>query len=114
MSNLFVNIWIACVKVLFTFLHIAYSGVQYFDLTWTLFKRKWETAVILKGIDSELYVSRFVTGLDDCPSHLAVIVGNDAIGCQDFANLVIWCLAAGISFLTVYDKKGKRSLYVLI
>lgn len=84
-----------------------YSGFQYFDLTWTLFKRKWFTHYTLNGMDSELYVSRFVTGLRTCPSHLALIVGEDAITNQDFTNLVIWCLAAGISFLTVYDLKGK-------
>jgi len=105
-TNVLYNLFLLLAKLVFTFLHLIYSGFQYFNLNWTLFKRKWVETFVMRGVNSELYVSRFVTGLKESPTHLGVIIGDDVIEAEDFTNIILWCIAAGISFLTVYDQKG--------
>lgn len=106
MSNVFESLWFGLLRLILTFLHLVYSGIQYSDAIWGLFKRKLEDVIRLQVSDTELYVSRFVTNLEKCPSHLAVIVGTEGINVQDFSNVVIWCIAAGISIISFYDHTG--------
>lgn len=93
-------------RLIILFLHLVYSGLEYFDKSWALFKRKLERRFQWKVTDSELYISRFVTSLDKCPSHFAVITGTERVNFEDFSNLVIWCLAAGIPYISFYDCTG--------
>lgn len=106
MSNLIESIWFGLLRLILTFLHLVYSGLQYSDVAWALFKRKLEDLIRLQVSDTELYVSRFVTNLEKCPSHLAVIMGTESINVEDFSNIVIWCIAAGVSFVSFYDHTG--------
>ncbi|KAL0276535.1 UNVERIFIED_CONTAM: hypothetical protein PYX00_004090 [Menopon gallinae] len=93
-------------RLIISFLHLVYSGLEHFDKAWALFKRKLERRFHLRVRDSESYVSDFVTTLKKCPSHLAVITGTEKVNFEDFSNLVIWCLAAGISYISFYDCTG--------
>jgi dehydrodolichyl diphosphate syntase complex subunit NUS1 len=54
------------------------------------------------------YISRHVKLFDKVPSHLVVIVGNETISYRDLANITVWCIAAGISFISFYDHHGKE------
>ncbi|XP_018576699.1 dehydrodolichyl diphosphate synthase complex subunit Nus1 [Anoplophora glabripennis] len=40
------------------------------------------------------------------PAHLTVLVGHEEPSVKDLANLIIWCLATQISFISFYDYKG--------
>jgi dehydrodolichyl diphosphate syntase complex subunit NUS1 len=52
------------------------------------------------------FISRHVKLFDKIPSHLVVIVGNETISYRDLANIAVWCIAAGISFISFYDYHG--------
>lgn len=38
--------------------------------------------------------------------HLTVLLGTEQPSFKDLANLVIWSLATGISFISFYDHQG--------
>lgn len=40
------------------------------------------------------------------PAHLTVLVGHEEPSLKDLANLILWCLATQISFISFYDYKG--------
>lgn len=40
------------------------------------------------------------------PTHLTVLLGNEEPAIKDLANLIFWCLAARITFVSFYDYKG--------
>ena len=44
--------------------------------------------------------------LDKIPTHLTVLLGCEEPSYQDLANLILWCLAARITFVSFYDYKG--------
>lgn len=44
--------------------------------------------------------------LQRLPKHMAVLIGEHDISYQDAANLVVWCLFAGIPYVTLYDAEG--------
>jgi dehydrodolichyl diphosphate syntase complex subunit NUS1 len=57
-------------------------------------------------VEDELeLISRHVK-LYKIPSHLVVILGNESISYRDLANIAVWCIAAGISFVSFYDHHG--------
>jgi dehydrodolichyl diphosphate syntase complex subunit NUS1 len=58
--------------------------------------------------DEHDFISRHVKLFDKVPSHLVVIVGNEAISYRDLANIAVWCIAAGISFISFYDHHGMK------
>lgn len=51
-------------------------------------------------------ISRMVRQFEKSPSHLVVVIGNEDISYKDLGKVVVWCMAAGISFLSFYDFKG--------
>jgi dehydrodolichyl diphosphate syntase complex subunit NUS1 len=58
--------------------------------------------------DEPNFISRHVKLCDKVPSHLVVIVGNESISYRDLANIAVWCIAAGISFISYYDHNGMK------
>lgn len=40
------------------------------------------------------------------PGHLTVLLGHDEPSLKDLANLIVWCLATQITFISFYDYKG--------
>jgi dehydrodolichyl diphosphate syntase complex subunit NUS1 len=53
-------------------------------------------------------ISKHVKLFHKVPSHLVVIVGNESISYRDLANIAVWCIAAGISFISYYDHHGTK------
>ncbi|XP_013394964.1 dehydrodolichyl diphosphate synthase complex subunit nus1 [Lingula anatina] len=56
-----------------------------------------------KGRDVQSYDSKSLKRL---PIHLGVIILEDNISYIDIANIIIWCMTLGISYISVYDRKG--------
>lgn len=46
--------------------------------------------------------------LDKLPVHIGLLVTEEELSCADVASLVVWCMAVGISYISVYDSCGKK------
>ncbi|XP_067839917.1 dehydrodolichyl diphosphate synthase complex subunit nus1 isoform X2 [Heptranchias perlo] len=44
--------------------------------------------------------------LKKLPLHLGLVVTEEETSYTDIANLVVWCMAVGISYVSVYDNQG--------
>ncbi|KAK6640795.1 hypothetical protein RUM44_012492 [Polyplax serrata] len=107
MSDVFVLLLLRFFRLILASLHCAYSGVQYFDLARAFIKKKIKENFLHVNVpDAQLFVSNFVKELKKCPSHFVIIVGEDGISLEDFTNLVVWCIAAKITFVSFYDYSG--------
>lgn len=83
------------------------SAVQFIKSLWIYLRRKIEDLFHKGYIADELgYISKQVKLFEKIPSHLVVIVGNETISFKDLANIAVWCIAAGISFISFYDHQG--------
>ncbi|XP_053314910.1 dehydrodolichyl diphosphate synthase complex subunit NUS1 [Spea bombifrons] len=47
-----------------------------------------------------------VSSLAKLPVHVGLIINEEQESYTDVANLVAWCMAAGISYVSVYDNRG--------
>ncbi|KAJ3621647.1 hypothetical protein MTP99_003761 [Tenebrio molitor] len=45
--------------------------------------------------------------IEKIPRHLTVLLGTEEPSPKDLANLILWCLAARITFVSFYDHKGE-------
>ncbi|XP_042369499.1 dehydrodolichyl diphosphate synthase complex subunit nus1-like [Plectropomus leopardus] len=51
--------------------------------------------------------------LEKLPVHIGLLVAEEEPSYTDIANLVVWCMAVGISYVSVYDNHGKHfTLYL--
>lgn len=46
--------------------------------------------------------------LEKLPVHIGLLVAEEEPSYTDIANLVVWCMAVGISYVSVYDHQGKH------
>ncbi|XP_057679386.1 dehydrodolichyl diphosphate synthase complex subunit nus1 [Corythoichthys intestinalis] len=44
--------------------------------------------------------------LEKLPSHIGLLVAEEEPSYTDIANLVVWCMAVGISYVSIYDNHG--------
>ncbi|XP_036406455.1 dehydrodolichyl diphosphate synthase complex subunit nus1 [Megalops cyprinoides] len=44
--------------------------------------------------------------LEKLPLHVSLLIAEDELHYTDIANLVVWCMAVGISYVSVYDNQG--------
>ncbi|XP_073348343.1 dehydrodolichyl diphosphate synthase complex subunit nus1 [Pagrus major] len=44
--------------------------------------------------------------LEKLPVHIGLLVAEEELSYTDIANLVVWCMAVGISYVSVYDHHG--------
>ncbi|XP_028996728.1 dehydrodolichyl diphosphate synthase complex subunit nus1 [Betta splendens] len=44
--------------------------------------------------------------LEKLPVHIGLLVAEEELSYTDIANLVVWCMAVGISYVSVYDHQG--------
>ncbi|XDV41386.1 hypothetical protein PO909_010265 [Leuciscus waleckii] len=44
--------------------------------------------------------------LEKLPIHVGLLITEEEIHYTDIANLVVWCMAVGISYVSVYDNQG--------
>ena len=42
------------------------------------------------------------------PIHVGIVIVEDEISFADLANLLLWCMAMGISYISIYDVAGKK------
>lgn len=47
--------------------------------------------------------------LEKLPDHIGLLIAEEEPRYTDIANLVVWCMAVGISYISVYDNHGKIS-----
>jgi len=47
--------------------------------------------------------ARYLTKI---PDHMALVVGEEAVSYNDLADMIFWALALGVSFVSIYDRKG--------
>ncbi len=47
--------------------------------------------------------------LEKLPVHIGLLVAEEEPSYTDIANLVVWCMAVGISYVSIYDNHGKPS-----
>ncbi|KDR22627.1 dehydrodolichyl diphosphate synthase complex subunit nus1 isoform X2 [Zootermopsis nevadensis] len=93
-------------RVLWTLLHVFLTAVHFIESVWNSLRRKLDL-VSKNYVDDELgFISRHVKLFNKIPSHLVVIVGNETISYRDLANVAVWSIAAGISFVSFYDHHG--------
>lgn len=46
--------------------------------------------------------------LEKLPDHIGLLIAEEEPRYTDIANLVVWCMAVGISYVSVYDNYGKN------
>lgn len=59
--------------------------------------------------DDKLAIELSKKHLTKIPSHIAVILGEEAPDCNFISKLIGWSSAAGVRRITLYDYKGKDS-----
>lgn len=47
--------------------------------------------------------------LEKLPVHVGLMVAEEEPSFTDIANLVVWCMAVGVSYVSVYDHHGNLS-----
>ncbi|XP_073532024.1 dehydrodolichyl diphosphate synthase complex subunit NUS1 isoform X3 [Phyllobates terribilis] len=57
--------------------------------------------------------SRDRAQLGKLPVHIGLLIGEEQESYPDVASLVLWCMALGISYVSVYDPQALRHLPVL-
>lgn len=100
-------------RVSWTLLHMIISALHFLECVWISVRRQLDL-LHKKRMEDELnIISRHVKLFDKAPSHLVVIVGNESISYRDLANIAVWCIAAGISFISYYDHHGMKHSWPL-
>ncbi|XP_029966093.1 dehydrodolichyl diphosphate synthase complex subunit nus1 [Salarias fasciatus] len=68
-----------------------------------------KTLGLLGGDPTEARRSRWLAdgqALEKLPVHIGLLVAEEEHSYTDLANLVVWCMAVGISYVSVYDNQG--------
>lgn len=45
------------------------------------------------------------------PRHISFVLQESEVRYQDVAQLIVWSMAVGISYISVYDRKGTHFIY---
>lgn len=95
-------------KIVYILIHILY----------TIFYYLWRLSVFISTLPIRIAYSNFnhndrpdhlqkrLLNLSKKPHHLTIILGLEEYSLYDLANLIFWCLTAGIPFISFYDDKG--------
>ena len=70
----------------------------------------------LTGRLSFSHVQRDIGNLSKLPKHMSYVINED-VGSDnycDLANLVVWTIAIGIPYISLYDRHGKHSYIPLL
>lgn len=46
--------------------------------------------------------------LEKLPVHIGLVVAEEELSYTDIANMVVWCMAVGVSYVSVYDHHGEN------
>jgi hypothetical protein len=82
------------------------SALHFVESVWISVRKKLDPLRKKYLEDEHDLISRHVKLFYKVPSHLVVILGNESISYRDLANIAVWCIAAGISFISFYDHHG--------
>lgn len=94
--------------VLWVFIHILYTILENILVLWVYINLKIKEMGRLKCSKSSAeFVSENISGVLKKPQHLVLILDEENILYEDLARMIIWSLAAGISYFSFYDKTGK-------
>lgn len=95
-------------RLLWTFIHLIYSACDFIKLIFYYFYKLIKGLLYDKTFESDLTIlSSAKEKLEKLPYHLVFIIGNEKMSYPDLAKMIFWCLAAGISYLSFHDHKGK-------
>ncbi|XP_049807428.1 dehydrodolichyl diphosphate synthase complex subunit nus1 isoform X1 [Schistocerca nitens] len=93
------GLWVCC--------HVVYSIFMAVGNIWTHVNKFVERHLYATTLENEmLYVSKCAEHFNKTPQHIVLLLGNETISYKDLANIILWCVAAGISFVTLYDHDG--------
>lgn len=68
------------------------------------------TGLRSRAAGGSLRLQSDVKRLEKLPVHIGLLVTEEELSYTDIANLVVWCMAVGISYISVYDNCGKTFL----
>lgn len=63
---------------------------------------------LVKSPNSAASIRSDVAHTRKLPVHLGIVVLEDDLNVVDVAKIVVWAITAGISYVTIYDHKGKK------
>lgn len=93
-------------KFFFVILHMFYSLLYFvYDHCYYL-RRRFGASSHAASIS---YVNREARKFNKIPTHLTLLLGQEKHSINDLTNIILWSMAAGISFVSIYDCKGKRT-----
>ncbi|XP_051954106.1 dehydrodolichyl diphosphate synthase complex subunit nus1 [Xyrauchen texanus] len=70
------------------------------------FHNQKKTAPVGKRVSRRVRWSADGRTLEKLPFHVGLLITEEEIHYTDTANLVVWCMAVGISYVSVYDNQG--------
>lgn len=91
-------------KLVLVFLHAIYSGLEFLHDIWIYVKINFIENNRDQRLEERYLVK--IKQFEKIPQHITVILGTEKPCMRDLANLVLWCLNAGISFISFYDHEG--------
>lgn len=104
-------------KISYIIIHALYTYFEFLYSVWVyLFKRVLLIYRTVRSLDDWEYVREQANRLEKIPTHITILLGNEEPSYQDLANLVMWSVASGTTFVSLYDHKGKsiRSFIIFL
>ncbi|XP_044739218.1 dehydrodolichyl diphosphate synthase complex subunit nus1 [Chrysoperla carnea] len=95
-------------RLLLIILHCLYNLVDFILRTWIYWRYRvyqyFTANTFIQNIDN--YIHLRILHLDKLPAHIVIILGTEKPSYSDLSNIVFWCIASGIPYITFYDHKG--------
>lgn len=92
-------------KFVWVFVHYLYDIFEYL-CEFSRIVKSYFTENNTKPVLEDKYLER-IKSFEKIPTHVTVLLGNEEPSYKDLANLILWCLCAGISYVSIYDRDGK-------
>lgn len=96
---------------IWSLIHIVYSFIKILIFFWEFVKVKcYDLSYHEDSITNEVeYISSSIKVLTKIPKHVVLILGTERPSYGDLSKLIMWCIAAGISFVSFYDHNGEKT-----
>ncbi|GLH00647.1 Dehydrodolichyl diphosphate synthase complex subunit nus1 [Gryllus bimaculatus] len=95
-------------RIIWTFIYLLCSFVDFVkSMTVSLHKKYTNYYKTLRLEDELKLITQAVKHMDKTPSHIVFVIGNENISFRDLGNVIVWCIAAGVSFISFYDFEGE-------
>ena len=93
-------------KVLHIITHTLLITIDLIYTSWIFLKMHFTSFMHRPQRKGQYDVKRQST-LHKVPKHLGIVITEDFTALSDLANVIFWCVTAGIPHLSVYDYNGK-------